>query len=196
MVGISASTAAYYNSLAGSGGGPDWIAGAVSAVKAASNPAGILGALAHSGNPGTLSSFLSSSKSFSNNFATIAQTNVTNHGSYYAQLAAANQKKAADARVTKAIEALQAVRQQVKPHNTLPSFMYLGNGTSLDTDNGILTKADGTQIDITTGAEIVDPANLIQLGNGSYLNTLTNILTLSDGTKIDNVTGLKVDTSA
>ena len=43
MVGISASTAAYYNSLAGSGGGPDWIAGAVSAVKAASNPAGILG---------------------------------------------------------------------------------------------------------------------------------------------------------
>ena len=93
MVGISASTAAYYNSLAGSGGGPDWIAGAVSAIKAASNPAGILGALANSGNPGTLSSFLSSSKSFSNNFATIAQTNVSNYGSYYAQLAGANRTR-------------------------------------------------------------------------------------------------------
>ena len=94
------------------------------------------------------------------------------------------------------LQALSDTQNKVKPHNTLPSFMYLGNGTSLDTDNGILTKSDGTQIDITTGAEFVDPANLIQLGNGSYLNTLTNILTLSDGTKIDNVTGLKVDTSA
>ena len=74
--------------------------------------------------------------------------------------------------------------------------MYLGNGMSLDTDNGILTKSDGTQIDIATGAEIVDPASIIQMANGAYLNTTTNVLTLGDGTKIDTVTGLKIDTSA
>ncbi len=196
MVGISASTAAYYNSLSSAGSGTDWIASTITSIKNSKSSAGIMGALASSGNGGTISSFLSQSNSFANNLATIVQTNVTNYGSYYAQLASANQKKAANARLTKVFAALQASQQQVKPHNTLPSFMYLGDGTSLDTDKGILTKSDGTQIDITTGAEIVDSANLIQLGNGSYLNTLTNILTLSDGTKIDNVTGLKVDTTA
>ena len=196
MTGISASTAAYYNSLAGSGGGPSWLAGAVSAIKASQNPAGILGALANSGNRGTLGSFLSSSKAFSANFATIAQTSVSNYGSYYAQLASANDKARANAKVREALQALSDSQNKVKPKNTLPSFFYIGDGTSLDTDKGILTRKDGTQIDITTGVEIVDPANRLDLGNGSWLNTLTNILTLADGTRIDNVTGLKVDTTA
>lgn len=196
MSGISASTAAYYNSLAGSGGGPDWLASTVSAIKASANPAGIMGALANSGNAGSLSSFLSSSKSFSANFATIAQTNVSNYGSYYAQLASANDQERANERVRKALGALQESQNKVKPKNTLPSFIYLGDGTSIDTDKGILTRKDGTQIDITTGAEVVDSANIIQMANGAYLNTKTNILTLGDGTKIDTVTGLKVDTSA
>ncbi len=193
MTGISASTAAYYNSL--SLGQPGWLAGAISSIKASQNPAGIMGALANSGNAGSLSSFLSSSKSFSANIATIAQTNVSNYGAYYAQLASANNKRRADDLVRKTLQALQESQQKVKPKNTLPSFMYLGDGTSLDTDKGILTRKDGTQIDIKTGLEIIDPTNIIQMANGSYLNTQTNILTLSDGTKIDTVTGLKVDTS-
>ncbi len=196
MVAISASTAAYYNSLSSSARGPDWLASTVTSIKNSAHPAGILGALANSGNSGTISSFLGQSSAFANNFATIVQSNVTNNGSFYAQVASANQKKAADSRLKKALDALNAAQQQVKPHNTLPSFIYIGDGASLDTDKGILTRKDGTQIDITTGAEIIDPTNLIQLGNGSYLNTQTNILTLSDGTKIDTVTGLKVDTSA
>jgi hypothetical protein len=195
MSGISASTAAYYNSLSVSQGN-DWLAGAMSAIRRSASPAGMLGALANSGNAGSLNSFLSSSKSFSSNFATIAQTNVSNNGKFYAQLASANQKQRADERVRKAIEALQESQQKVKPHNTLPSFLYIGEGTSLDTDNGILTTSDGTKIDITTGAEIIDPASIVQLGNGAYLNTQTNIMTLSDGTRIDTVTGLKVDTEA
>jgi hypothetical protein len=195
MVGISASSAAYYNSL-GVSKGSDWLASTVTAIKNSQSSAGILGALANSGNAGTLSSFLSSSQSFANNFATITTSNVTNSGSFYAQIASANQQKAAQAKVQQALQAMSDAQNQVKPHNTLPSFMYLGNGQTLDTDNGILTRNDGTQIDITTGAEIVDPANIIQLGNGSYLNTQTNILTLVDGTKVDNVTGLKVDTTA
>jgi hypothetical protein len=195
MTSISASMSAYYSSLTFSNA-PDWVASTVTSIRAAANPAGILGALANSGNPGSLSSFLSSSKSFSTNFATIAQTNVTNNGSYYASLASAKQRERADERVRKALEALQETQQRVKPKNTLPSFIYLGDGTSIDTDKGILTRKDGTQIDITTGAEVVDPVNRLDFGNGSWLNTLTNILTLRDGTKVDNVTGLKVDTTA
>lgn len=196
MVGINASTAAYYNSLSTSSKGPDWIANTITAIKNSRNSAGILGALANSGSAGSLSSFLGRSTAFANNFATIAQTNVTNYGSYYAQLASANERERANAKVKEALEALSASQNKVKPKNTLPSFLYIGDGTSLDTDNGILTRSDGTQIDITTGVEIVDPANIIQMGNGSYLNTQTNILTLSDGTKIDTITGLKVDTTA
>ena len=195
MAGISAVEASYYNSL-GVQKNTDWLASTVAAIKQSQNQAGIMGALASSGNRGTISSFLSQTKSFANNFATISQTSVTNHGSYYAQIANANQQKAAKAKLMKVIEALSASQNQVKPKNTLPSFMYLGDGTSLDTAKGILTRKDGTQIDITTGAEIFNTADIMQLGNGSYLNTQTNILTLSDGTKIDNVTGLKVNTTA
>lgn len=195
MTGISASTAAYYNSLSVSQGN-DWLAGAMRSIRAAANPAGILGALANSGNAGSLNSFLSSSKSFSANFATIAQTNVSNYGAFYGRLASANEERRANELVKKTLQALQESQQQVKPKNTLPSFIYIGDGTSLDTDKGILTRKDGTQIDIKTGVEIIDPANIIQMANGAYLNTQTNILTLGDGTKIDTVTGLKVDTSA
>lgn len=194
MTGISASTAAYYNSL-GVPKGSDWLASTITAIKNSQSSAGIMGALENSGSAGTISSFLSSTKTFANNFATIATSNVSNSGSFYAQVAAANQQKAAKEKVAKVLKALSDAQNQVKPKNTLPTFVYLGNGQSLDTDKGILTRQDGTQIDITTGAEVIDPANILQLGNGSYLNTQTNILTLSDGTKIDNVTGLKVNTT-
>jgi hypothetical protein len=55
-----------------------------------------------------------------------------------------------------------------------------------------MTMSNGTQVDITTGAQVIDSSSIIEMGNGSYLNTSTNILTLSDGTKIDTVTGLQV----
>lgn len=194
MDGISASTAAYYNSL-GVPKGTNWLASTETAIKNSQNSAGMLGALANSGGAGTLGSFLSNTKAFANNFATIATMGVTNAGKLYAQMASANQQKAAQAKLQKALDALNT-QQQVKPQNTLPSIMYLGNGTSLDTNKGILTRSDGTQIDITTGLAIVDSANILKLGNGAYLNTQTNIMTLSDGTEIDTVTGLKVDTTA
>jgi hypothetical protein len=80
----------------------------------------------------------------------------------------------------------------VQPENVLDPYIYFGNGSSLDTNNNILTMSDGTQIDSVTGVEIIDPTTRIDMGNGSYLNTKTNVLTLSDGTKIDTVTGLKL----
>ena len=54
----------------------------------------------------------------------------------------------------------------------------------------------GKQIDITTGAEVVDPASIISLANGAYLNTKTNVLTEANGTQVDATTGLKVATTA
>ena len=191
MSAISASTAAYYNSLSISQGS-DWIASTATAKKNALHSAGILGALENSGNGATINSFLSNSAAFANNFATIAQTSVTNAGSLYAQIASQNQKEAAAQKTQEVLDALSAEQQKVKPKSNLDAFIYLGDGVTIDTVNNILTKADGSQFDILTGAEYFDPAAIIQLGGGSYLNTSTNILTLSDGTKIDTVTGLQV----
>lgn len=197
MAGISASAAAYYNSL-GVSKGSDWLSSTESAIKNSMNQAGIMGALnslAGSGGSGSIGSFLGRSSSFANNFATIAQTSVQKYGSYYGQLAADNQKAAAQKRLLDAMNALKAA-QQKPPQSQLSSFIYLNGGVSIDTKNNIMTMPNGTQIDITTGAKVVDSAHTIQMANGSYLNTQTNILTLSDGTQIDTVTGLKVNTSA
>ena len=191
MSTISATTAAYYNSL-NIAQGSDWIASTATAKKNALHSAGILGALENSGNGVTINSFLSSSAAFANNFATIAQSAVTGSGAIYAQIAGQNQKEAAAQKTQEALDALTAEQQKVKPGSKLDAFIYLGGGVTIDTTNNILTMSDGSQWDIITGAEVFDSAAIIQLGGGSYLNTETNILTLADGTKIDTVTGLQV----
>lgn len=191
MSAISASSAAYYNSLNISQGA-DWIASTATAKKNALHSAGILGALENSGNGVTIDSFLSSSAAFANNFATIAQGAVTGSGSLFAQIASKNEKAAAAKKTEEALQALNDAQQKVQPANTLDAFIYLGDGVTIDTNNNILTLSDGSQFDILTGAEIFDSSAIIELGNGSWLNTETNILTLADGTKIDTVTGLQV----
>ena len=55
-----------------------------------------------------------------------------------------------------------------------------------------MTMLNGTQIDITTGQEVVDLSSIINLANGAYIDTKKNIMTLSNGTKIDTVTGLQI----
>ena len=189
--GISASTAAYYNSLSISKGS-DWIASTVTAIKNSQSSGGIMGALENSRNGVSISSFLSSSTSFANNFATIAQGAVTGAGSLYASIASDNQKKAAAQKTQDALNALAAAQQNVQPGTNLDPVIYLGNGVTVDTTSNIMTMTNGTQWDITTGAQVFDSASIIEMGNGSYLNTSTNILTLSNGTKIDTVTGLQV----
>ncbi|MGA7975367.1 MAG: hypothetical protein WCA36_21440 [Pseudolabrys sp.] len=188
---ISAATAAYYNSLSVPKGS-DWIASTVTAIKNSQSQAGIMGALARSGHGVSISSFLSSSTAFANNFATIAQTSVTNSGSLSAQIASDNQKSAAAKKMQTAIDALNTAQNMVQPTNTLDPVLYLGNGVTVDTTSNIMTMSNGTQVDITTGVQVIDSSSIIEMGNGSYLNTSTNILTLSDGTKIDTVTGLQV----
>ena len=84
----------------------------------------------------------------------------------------------------------------VQPENKLDPFIYFDDGSSIDTNNNILTTKDGKQIDITTGLEVIDTSSIMQLANGAYLDTKNNILTLPDGTRIDIVTGLKLSTTA
>lgn len=195
MSAISASTAAYYNSLSLASTGTDWIASTMTAIQNSASSGGILGALAGP-NDGSVSSFLSQSSSFAGNFATIAQNSVTNSGSFYSQIASANQQLAAQNKLQASLDAMSATQQQVQPKNVLDPIIYLGDGATLDTNNNILTLSNGNQIDSTTGVPIVDPSTIITMANGSYLNTQSNILTLSDGTQIDTVTGLKVSKTA
>lgn len=179
------------------GSGSDWIADTMTAIQNSAYTGGMLGALANArGSKGTIKSYLRQNTLASTNFALISQGNLSNTSAYYAQLAAQNQDKRAQEVLRKTLEALTQSQNQVKAQNVLDPFIYLADGTSIDTESSIMTRPDGTQYDIRTGAKYVDPASVIQMANGAYLDTKNNILTMPDGTRIDTVTGLKVTTTA
>lgn len=172
-------------------GESNWLATTLTNIKNSENQNGIMGALQNMSD-GSVSSFLSTSKSAANAMATISQTNVTNSSKFYAQIANQALQDRAQKKQEEAFKDLQRTQSQVQPKNVLDSYIYFDDGTSLDTENNILTMSDGTRIDTVTGAEVVDPSSIIQMANGAYLNTSTNVLTMSDGTKIDTVTGMKL----
>lgn len=171
--------------------GSDWIADTYTAIRNSQKSAGILGAL-QGANDGSLGSYLDQSTANANNLALISQSKVSSSGSFYAQIAQEKQKELAGKKLDQAFADLRRAQEMVQKKNVLDSFIYFTDGSSLDTNNNILTMPDGTQYDTTTGAKYLDPAFIIQMANGAYLDTKNNILTLSDGTRIDTVTGLKV----
>jgi len=174
-------------------GASNWLADAFTAIRNSTNQGGILGALQNAGsNNGSIGSFLGQASAFSNNFATITANNVTSASSFYAQIAAQNDRARQQAQLEKALTDLQSTQQMVQPANKLDPVIYFPDGSSLDTNANILTMQDGTQYDTTTGLKYVDPASIVDLGGGSFLNTTTNVMTMADGTQIDMVTGLKV----
>jgi hypothetical protein len=177
--------------------GPSWIADTVTAIKNQALQGGLLGMLqnARSAN-GSIKSFLGRSSGTAVAFAEISQSNLSNVSSLYAQMASTNMQQARAQKLQDSLNQLSAKQQQVQPKNTLDPFIYLADGSSIDTNSNIMTMSDGTQYDITTGAKYSDPASIMQLANGAYLNTTTNIMTMADGTQIDTVTGQKVSTTA
>ncbi len=192
---ISASpTTDYYSSVFTAGSSSNWLNDTMVAIQNSANTAGILGALG-STSDGSVSSFLGQSSTSANNFALISQNNVTNASAFYAQIASQNLQQRQQEKLQKALAALSQTQNQVQSKNINP-FVYLSDGSTIDTETNIMTRADGTQYDIATGAKYVNPADVIQMANGAYLNTKTNILTLGDGSQIDIVTGLKVSTTA
>jgi len=201
VISASSSNTDYYASLfsgggtTGAGTTAGWLNDALTSIANSQNEGGIIGLL-QSGGDGSVDSFLGQSSTASNNFALISQNSVTNAGQFYAQIAAQNQQQQQQDQLQKAAEALQQQQSMVQPKSMLDPVLYLSDGTTIDTTNNLMTRPDGTQYDITTGARYTDPTDIIQMANGAYLNTQTNVLTMGDGTQIDTVTGLKVSTTA
>ena len=191
----SSATTDYYASVFTAGPSSNWLDDTITAIQNSANLGGILGALGNSSD-GSVSSFLGQSSAAANNFALISQNSVTNASSFYAQIASQIQQQRNDEAVKKALHDLAESQNQVKAENVLDPFIYFSDGSTIDTENNIMTRPDGTQYDTVTGAKYVDPSSIIQLANGAYLDTKNNILTLSDGTQIDTVTGLKISTTA
>ena len=174
-----------------------WLADTYTAIQNSKSSGGLLGMLDNArGNDGSLKSFVQSSSSAANAFALISQNTVSSAGSFYAQMASQRQQDEDAKKLQDQLDAAAASSQMVQPENKLDPFIYFDDGSSIDTNNNILTTKDGKQIDITTGLEVIDTSSIMQLANGAYLDTKNNILTLQDGTKIDTVTGLKISVTA
>ncbi len=124
----------------------------MTAIKNSQNLGGILGAL-QTTSDGSLSSFLGQGTTSANNFATIAQTGVSSATTFYTQLAAQNSKDHNAGVLQKVLNDLSASQNMVKAKNVLSPVIYFNDGTTIDTNSNIMTKPDGTQYDITTGAK-------------------------------------------
>jgi hypothetical protein len=173
-----------------------WLNGALNSIQNQNNAGGLLGMLQNSGGDGSISSFLGSSTTTANQFALISQNSVTNTSSLVAQIAAQNAQQTNSQKLQDSIDALSATQRMVQPTNVLDPTIFFADGSTLDTNSNILTMSDGTQIDTTTGAKVIDTSSMIQMANGAYLDTANNILTMPDGTEIDTVTGLKISVTA
>ena len=197
MSSVIGPSAINYGALFSASGAASWISDAYTAIKNQANQGGLLGMLQNAAsNDGSLNSFLSNSQNAANSFALISQNSLTSSSTLYAQMAAQNAQNQAAQKQQQMMDALTATQQMVQPTNMLDPIMYFADGSSLDTNSNIMTMSDGTQIDTTTGAKVIDTSSLIQMANGAYLDTANNILTMSDGTQIDTVTGLKISTTA
>ena len=192
----SSSTASLYSQLFSTGSGSNWLADTITNIQNEADQGGLLGMLANSGGDGSIDSFLGSSSSNASNFALISQNSVVNASSLIAQEAAQNQQAAAQKKLQDVASQLAATQQMVQPKNTLDPFIYLPDGTTIDTNSNIMTRPDGTQYDTTTGARYVDPTSIIQMANGAYIDTKNNIMTEPDGTQIDINTGLTISKTA
>lgn len=176
-------------------GATDWVADTMAKIKASESQGGLLGMLSNAaatnGDSASLK-FLKNSQNAANMFATISQSTTTSYSALIAKQASARQQEAQAKQLEDAFKALQDTQSMVSRKNVLDPFIYMPDGSNIDTTTNIMTMANGDQYDITTGAKYVDPSMIIQMANGSYLDTKNNILTMADGTRIDSVTGIKL----
>jgi hypothetical protein len=195
-VASASSSASLYSQLFSTGSGSNWLADTITNIQNEANQGGLLGMLQNSGGDGSVSSFLGASSNTASNFALISQNSVVNISSLIAQEVAQNQQAASQKKLLDVANQLAATQQAVQPKNVLDPFIYLPDGSTIDTNNNIMTMANGTQYDTISGAKYVDPSSIIQIANGAYLDTKNNIMTEPDGTQIDTNTGLKISKTA
>lgn len=170
-----------------------WISSVWDAGLTATQSAGMMGALQGASSkrysPGSLKAYLNNNQSGALALATVAQTSVTSRTALAIQQADAALQKRVMERMA------EAAKHNVPMIPKAPvgdRFIYFNNGSTLDTEQNILTMPNGNKIDTLTGADWVDPASIVNLANGSYLDTANNILTMANGTKINTITGLLV----
>ncbi len=196
MTSVISPSAVNYSALFSASGAASWLSDTITAIQNQANQGGLIGMLQNSGGDGSLNSFLNNSQNASNQLALISQNSVSNMSSLVAQMASQNLKDQNQKKLQDAMDALSASQQVVQPKNVLDPIIFFANGSSLDTNSNVMTMSDGTQIDTTTGAKVVDTSSIVQMANGAYLDTKNNILTMPDGSQIDTITGLKISVTA
>jgi hypothetical protein len=196
MSSVITPSAVNYSALFSASGAASWLGDTMTAIQNQGNEGGLIGMLQNSGGNGSIASFLGSSQKSSSQLALISQNSMTNKSSLVAQIASQNIQQQNQKKLQDAIAALSASQQVVQPTNVLDPIIFFANGSSLDTNSNVMTMSDGTQIDTTTGAKVVDTSSIVQMANGAYLDTKNNILTMPDGSKIDTITGLTISVTA
>jgi hypothetical protein len=168
----------------------NWLKEAQDALAAPSG--GLLGALQSAkGADGSIKSYLAGVSNTANSLAQISQSAMTSAGTLAIQMSDAAAQKQADAKAA-LYQKLNPDQTNYTPSQGLSPVIYFDDGSTIDTQSNIWTKADGTQIDTTTGQPYIEPGSIVQLANGAYLDTKNNIITMSDGSKIDAVTGINI----
>ena len=183
-----------YSSLFAGSAVPNWLANTMVAIQNQASEGGLLGMLDSAGGDGSVSSFLGSSVKTANAFALISQNSLTSPS--LAANSSPEPARCSAKRLEEAFTSLTATQQMVQPTNVLDPVIYFPDGSTIDTNSNILTMANGTQIDTTTGTKVIDTSSIMQLANGAYLDTQNNIMTMPDGTQIDTVTGLTISVTA
>jgi len=196
MTSVISPSAVNYSALFSASGAASWLGDTITAIQNQANAGGLIGMLQNSGGDGSISSFLGASQTSSNQLALISQNSVTNKSSLVAQMASQNIQEQNQKKLQEAMDALAASQQVIQPKNVLDPIIYFSNGSTLDTNSNVMTMSDGTQIDTTTGAKVIDSSSIVQMANGAYLDTKNNILTMPDGSQIDTITGLKISVTA
>jgi hypothetical protein len=170
----------------------NWLKEAQESLAASEAPGGMMGALQDArSNSASIKTFLAKSQNTLYNLSQIATNSQSAAGALYAQMAATAAQKRNDEQVA-LLQKLNPVHSNFNPPAELDPVIYFDDGSSINTGSNIWTKADGTQIDTTTGQLYMDPKTIVSMANGAYLDTKNNIMTMSDGTKVDTVTGLKI----
>jgi hypothetical protein len=194
---LSATSSALLGATAA--GATDWVADTMTRIKASEQQGGLLGMLSNAASnngDSVTTKFLKNSVNTANMFATISQGSTTSYSALLAKQVQARQEAAQKKQLADALQSLQDTQSMVQAKNVLDPYIYMADGSVIDTTSNLMTMANGDQFDITTGAKYVDPSMIIQMANGSYLDTKNNVLTMADGTRIDSITGIKLTTTA
>ena len=171
--------------------GVNWLKEAQEATAASEDPGGLMGMLQDSKYPASIKNFLTKSQKTAQNFALITQGTQQSAATLTLQMADAAQAQRMQEKMAQA-QKFNAQQTNYNPPKELDPFIYFEDGSNIDTTTNIMTMVNGTQIDITTGQEVVDLSSIINLANGAYIDTKKNIMTLSNGIKIDTITGLQI----